>query len=157
MQAFWVVQFWMLQFLSRFLLNIPKRTSRRWQSSIRIFSFRLKPIIQNFLVWLPSQCFNKSGFYLEPRVSSWPTHLVFPHLMHSTPHHLRHRLGKTTIYKSEEYSALILSTDCLFVKTWGWIILGCHLVVRSNQLVRRNKTSNLVQLSALLSQSRCDE
>ena len=44
-----------------------------------------------------------------------------------------------------------LSTDCPLIKAWGWIILGCHLVAKSNQSVGRNQTFSFVQLSALLS------
>ena len=45
--------------------------------------------------------------------------------------------------KPKGYSAWV-SADCSLVKVWGWIILGSHLVARSNQLARRSQTSSLV-------------
>ena len=63
--------------------------------------------------------------------------------------------GHLFMYNLERYSALVLSADCLYIKAWGWIILGHHLMMRSNQLVRHNQISSLVQSSALLSYSGC--
>ena len=57
--------------------------------------------------WPPSQRFIKFSSYLEPRVSSWPTYLVSPYLTHLTPHCLHHRVGRASIYETEEYSALV--------------------------------------------------
>ena len=82
--------------------------------------------------------------------SFWPTYLTFLHLMYSTPHCLRHIVGRASMYKPKRYSAWVCANH-LLVEIWGWIIFGRHLVTRSDRLAGPTQTSSLVESLASLS------
>ena len=85
------------------------------------------------------------GFFLNLR--TW-----FPLTLHTRPFNVcATKLARHLCMKWKDISLWYLSADCSLVKAWGWIILGRHLVAKSDRLARRSQTSSLVQSSALLS------
>ena len=74
--------------------------------------------------------------------------LGFSSPSHSTPHRLRHRIDRASMYEPEEYSALVFICRSSTCQGMRFIILERHLVTRSEQSVGRNQTSSLVKSSA---------
>ena len=106
-------------------------------------------------IWLPPQRLIESDSNLEPRVpfltyafdfSSYALDFSSYALDFSSPY----VLDLASMYKPEGYSIWV-SADRLLVETWGWIILGRHLVTRKDRSAGRSQTSSLVQTSASLS------
>ena len=106
------------------------------------FDFHHNTLLSLALIW------NLGSLSWPTHLTSFLTHLIF-HLTHLTPYRLRH-IGKASMYKPEGYSAWV-SADCPLVETWGWIILGRHLVARSDRSAGHSQISSLMQSSALLS------